>query len=332
MLNSLFFKKTPRSLSEINAYTPIRSLFKIYDVFYLCYDEPNRQENWRHLQSILPKAKKVEGIVGFDKALKTCASQSKTPYFFLIDGDNQLIESRLDAPLGETGLKNHWVLSWSSMNQLNGLAYGNGGLKLWPKEVALNINTHENAKSEDATDYCFLADYYMLNDFMSHTVVNKTPEQAFRAGLREGFKMTLVWGEQFHLDKHNFNKVLGGNNRARLKIWCEVGADVPNGLWAILGARLGFKLNVLDRVDSRVINSYQSINDLLTNRILQPLRIDAENLAESEDQIQPVIESLGRSLNSSLGMELRLLSPKESVAFKKAYQNPNRRGLLIPSE
>ena len=35
------------------------------------------------------------------------------------------------------------VLSWNAKNLLNGLVYGNGGLKCWSKEYTLGINTHE---------------------------------------------------------------------------------------------------------------------------------------------------------------------------------------------
>ena len=192
--------------------------------------------------------------------------------FFIIDGDNRVLEDRLDRKLQLEEVSNQWVLSWSSLNSMNALIYGNGGLKLWPREVAMGIKTHENAlKTGDQTDYCFVAKYYMVDDFVTETVVNTTPRQAFRAGFREGVKMSLQWGKQVSLNRENFNSALGKQNRLRLKIWCEVGADVMNGYWAILGARLGLKMNVIDLFNHRFINSYDWIDKCLLFQIFNPL-------------------------------------------------------------
>ena len=60
----------------------LREIFEKMDVFYVCFEEPNRFENWKQIKSILKKAQKVEGVVGFDNALKTCARKSTTDHFF----------------------------------------------------------------------------------------------------------------------------------------------------------------------------------------------------------------------------------------------------------
>ena len=45
----------------------------VYDVVFLSYDEPNAEENYQHLLSIRPKAKRVHGVKGSDAAHKACA-------------------------------------------------------------------------------------------------------------------------------------------------------------------------------------------------------------------------------------------------------------------
>jgi hypothetical protein len=303
-------------------------LVEVFDVFYICFDEPNRDNNWLQIKSLIPKAQKVEGVVGFDRALKTCAGLSRTSHFFVIDGDNQLVVNRFRNPIVIKDIQDDWVLSWSSYNPLNGLAYGNGGVKLWPKEVALAMESHESASNEsDPTDYCFVVDYYLIDDHVSETLVTTTPQQAFRAGLREGVKMSLDWGRQVQLTPQNFKQILGRQNRFRLKTWCEVGADVPNGYWAILGARLGLKLNVVDLFDYAQINSLDWIDRLMHEQILHPLNASDPQCIEGKPLI-PLIQQLGQTIQAALGLRLELLTATESRDFKKNLVNPRREGLL----
>jgi len=332
MLEKLLnFFKRDRPLSAQRSPLTFEKLAREYDIFYICYDEPNRKRNWQQIQAVLPKARKVEGVTGFDRALKTCARQSQTAHFFVIDGDNQMIVSRFKNPVWIAEPQDTWVLSWSAFNPLNGLRYGNGGVKLWPRDVALQMRTHENASSgDDPTDYCFVVDYYLIDDFISETQVTSTPQQAFRAGLREGVKMSLDWGRQADLSRETFQK-LGPQNRLRLQTWCNVGADQPNGYWAILGARLGLKLNAIDKFDYRQINSLDWIDQLFQQEVVD--RFYTPGLSSEEGfvvthEVIAHIDQLGELLQGHLGLELRLMSPDESRQFKRSFQNPKREGLL----
>ena len=101
------------------------------DVFYLSYDEPNKEEHWADIISKFPFAKRVDGVKGFDNAHKECARQSDTERFITIDGDNIVDEKFFDIELtfpDGTDLE-HSVISWSAKNVVNGLVYGNGGIK-----------------------------------------------------------------------------------------------------------------------------------------------------------------------------------------------------------
>ena len=84
------------------------------DVFYLSYDEPNKEEHWADIISKFPFAKRVDGVKGFDNAHKECARQSDTERFITIDGDNIVDEKFFDMELTfpeDTDLANT-VISW----------------------------------------------------------------------------------------------------------------------------------------------------------------------------------------------------------------------------
>ena len=69
------------------------------DVFYLSYDEPNKEERWADIISKFPFAKRVDGSKGIDNAHKECARQSDTDRFITIDGDNIVEENFFDLEL-----------------------------------------------------------------------------------------------------------------------------------------------------------------------------------------------------------------------------------------
>lgn len=333
IIKSLFRAKA--NLSKISQPLSARNLLEKFDVFYVCFDEPNRKENWDRIKKEIPKATKVEGVLGFDNALKKCAKLSKTQHFFLIDGDNRLLPKRFDRTFQVEDLKNHYVLSWSSMNPVNGLAYGNGGLKLWPKNVALSINSHESAGADDdQTDYCFSAEYYLIDDYMTETIMNTTPTQAFRAGFREGVKMSLSWGKQVDLNFDNFEQSLGKQNRLRLKVWCEIGNDSLHGCWGILGARMGLQKNAIEKFDFININSYEWIDSFFEKEVLESLGLSIDDIQSfnwSRGVLKKYLAEIGKTLNDSLPLEIEEVTPIESQRFKEKFINPSRSGLLAPS-
>ena len=117
------------------------------DLFYLSYDEPNCEEHWADILNKVPWAKRVHGVKGFDAAHKACANQSDTDRFITIDADNIVNETFFDQELIMPDSNS--IYSWNAKNMLNGLCYGNGGVKCWPKQYVLDMKTHEAADDDE---------------------------------------------------------------------------------------------------------------------------------------------------------------------------------------
>ena len=151
------------------------------DIIYLSYDEPNAEENYADLLAKVPWAKRVHGIKGSDAAHKACAKLSETDRFVTVDGDNKIRQDFINQVLDfdeHTDLE-HSVISWCGRNAINGLMYGNGGLKCWPKEFVLNMKTHENADPNNQSaqvDFCWDLQYIQQNSCYSDVYNNKTPQ------------------------------------------------------------------------------------------------------------------------------------------------------------
>ena len=165
------------------------------DIFYISYDEPNKEEHWADLLNKVPWAKRIDSVKGFDAAHKAAAEQSETERFITVDGDNivmdDFFEQVLDVP--ETDHDGNdiseSIFSWNAKNLLNGLVYGNGGLKCWPTEYTKTIKTHESADDGEGMEFCWKLNYIQLNDTFSEVHQTASPFQAFRAGFREGVKI-----------------------------------------------------------------------------------------------------------------------------------------------
>jgi len=292
--------------------------FKVidYDIIYLSYDEPNAEKNYADLLTKVPWAKRVHGVEGSDAAHKACAELSETPRFITVDGDNtvhaKFLEQEID--FDENQDLTDCVISWCGKNVINGLMYGNGGLKCWPKEFVLNMKTHENADPNNAqaqVDFCWDLKYIQQNSCYSDVWNNYTPHQAWRAGFREGVKMALDRGV-----KPTKEQFLNGHwkNLHRLWIWLMVGSDIENGLWAIYGARQGLFMTMCTDWDYVNVRDFEYLNDMWQHE------------KEKEDGLLIQIQALGNDLINNLDIPIdpNPLLPNQSTFFKTVYQNPSR--------
>jgi hypothetical protein len=132
------------------------------DCIFISYDEPNADRNYADLLSKAPWAKRVHGVKGSDAAHKAAAELSDTERFITVDGDNIVDPKFFDIELdfiGTPSLRGK-QLSWCGKNIINGLVYGNGGLKSWTQDYVLNMRTHEAADSDKSqVDFCWSDDY-----------------------------------------------------------------------------------------------------------------------------------------------------------------------------
>jgi hypothetical protein len=288
------------------------NLYEI-DTIFISYDEPNADRNYAELVKTIPWAKRVHGVKGSDNAHKAAANLSETERFITVDADNIVDPKFFNYTIELTDTNSDCVFSWTGKNSVNGLAYGNGGLKCWTKKFVLDMKTHENSDNDDPRsliEFCFDEKYIQINDIYSVSHINGSPIQAFRSGFREGVKMSLNEGSRWPI--YDFKRKIYQKNYHRLLIWMNVGADVKNGLWAMYGARLGCYMTMLTDWDHVNVRDFEYIN----------------NLWESfdDDVLVQKIEELGSKLQHELDIPTGMLAPQQSEFFKEVYQNPLRMG------
>lgn len=317
------------------------------DVIFISYDEDNCEENWVDLQSKVPWAQRVHGVKGSDAAHKAAANLSTTDRFISVDADNIVDPAFFDLELDFDHPKLAGkAISWAAQNIVNGLEYGNGGLKCWPKQYVLDMRTHENADKDDErnqVDFCWEDSYVQMTNQYSITFPNGSPRQAFRAGFREGVKMTLVQGGKPDVD--NFKKAIWWGNYKRLITWCSVGADVENGLWAMYGARLGCHMTNLTDWDYINVRDFEWLNNFFEKKIkpkfeykqtkfntATPQKCYKTNYLWNQTKLLEEIKTLGVELRKGLGMEIAELDTIQSKFYKAAYVNVPRMNKMFTEE
>jgi hypothetical protein len=284
------------------------------DIIFLSYDEPNAEKNYADLVSKFPWAKRVHGVKGSDAAHKACAALSETEYFVTVDADN-IVDPKfqeVEIDLNALGLTSENVFSWCGKVHVNGLMYGNGGLKLWTRKFVNEMKTHENSDPDDVkgkVEFCFDSRYYQFNENYSESFTNATPFQAWRAGFREGVKMSLDQGA-----KVDNLQSIWWQNYHRLLVWTSVGADVENGIWSILGAREGAYLTNCTDWDYANVRDF----DYLT------YRWEKQHAILTPEGATALINQLGKDLMTKCKLEIANLDGAGSKFFKTVYQNTPR--------
>lgn len=276
------------------------------DTIYLTYDEPQKEEFWIKIQNMVPWVKRVDGVKGSDTAHKAAAAASETDRFILIDGDNLPDPEFFDLVLTLDDTNKDCVFRWRARNIVNGLVYGNGGISCWTRDFVMNMKTHENTdgRDETRTEFCFDPKYIAMHNCYSTTYINYSPFQAWRAGFREGVKMCLHRGSKPALS--NFEESLIKSNLDNLSIWHSIGMDVPNGSWAIYGARMGTYMTMLTEWDYTSVHSFDVLKQIW------------QEYAEGKDSIVEGIE-LGRILKNRLGLFVADMNSEQSKFFKHFY-------------
>lgn len=278
------------------------------DCIFLTYDEPKKEEFWIKIQNMVPWAKRIDGVKGSDSAHKAAAAASETDRFVLIDGDNIPDPDFFNLQLTLTEANRDCVFRWKARNVINGLRYGNGGLSCWTKEFVNNMQTHENTDGKDETqvEFCFDPKYIAMHDCYSTTHPNGSPFQAWRAGFREGVKMCLNRGTKPTLQE--FEKDVHARNYDHLCIWQSVGTDVPNGRWAIYGARLGTYLTMLEDWDHTQVQDFDELAKLWQIY---------ENDADASGPMGSF--RVSEALRNRLGLPIVDLTDQQSAFFKYHY-------------
>ncbi len=224
----------------------------MFDIVFISYNEPNADANYESLKSRFPLAKRVDGVKGIHQAHIAAAKKCFTNMLWVVDGDAVILDSfNFDYKVDEWDLDAVHV--WRSINPINGLEYGYGGVKLLPRKLTINMDI---ATTDMTTSIS--SKFKAMDEISNITAFNTDEFSAWRSAFRECCKLAskTIQGQ------------VSAETSVRLKIWCSVNNGSLYGNAAIRGAldgRFYGEKNAADPAALNLINDF----DWLKNRYEQ---------------------------------------------------------------
>jgi hypothetical protein len=283
-----------------------------FDIVFLSYDEPNADLHYADLCNKAPWAKRVHGVKGSDHAHKAAANLSETEWFITVDADN-IVDPKffeLDLDMSDPKIQ---VYGWCARNKINGLRYGNGGIKIWKKNFVLNMQTHENSTSERGqVDFCWEDGYRNFPRVYSDSIITGSPFQAWRAGFREGVKMTLLDGVK--VPPQEIKQQIWWHNIHRLRMWSTVGMHEEYGKYAILGARMGTWMTNCTNWNYIDVRDFEILRNIYNEHV-------------NHDTVDHDVQELGTKLQQQLGLNWPFFDSQQSQYMLDLYDETINLGL-----
>lgn len=225
---------------------------KRYDVVFISYNEPNANENFEKLLKIVPDAKRINGIKGIHQAHIAAAKKCNTEMFWAVDGDADILDTfNFDYQVSKWDMD--VVHVWRSINPINDLTYGYGGVKLLPTSLTINMDTSRTDMTTSIS-----SKFKAIKEVSNITAFNADPLTTWRAAFRETCK----------LSSKVIDRQRDAETNERLKIWCTVGKDRPYGAYAISGARAGTAYGMVNQKNPdklKLINDFNWLEEQFKN-------------------------------------------------------------------
>jgi hypothetical protein len=211
----------------------------MYDIVFISYNEPDADENFASLKERFPLAKRVHGVKGIHQAHIAAAKKCFTKMFWVVDADAVILNSfNFDYEVSEYDLD--CVHVWRSINPINSLTYGYGGVKLLPRKMTIDMDT----SSIDMT-MNISKNFKAMETVSNITAFNTDEFSTWRSAFRECCKLAVINNEEA---------------LSRLNTWCTLNENAPYGKEAYLGAIDGKAYGEKNASDQEALSKINDFN------------------------------------------------------------------------
>ena len=233
---------------------------KPYDVVFISYNEPNADENYEKLKLKRPDAKRVHGVTGIHNAHIAAAKLATTDMFWVVDADANILKKfNFEIPYiphynrNEKDIFLDTVHVWRSINPVNGLIYGYGGVKLLPRNLTLDVDTSTTDMTTSIS-----TNFKLMPKVSNSTMFNIDEFSTWRSAFRECVK----------LSSKTIDRLYDEETEERLMIWCALGINQPFGAYSICGAKAGKRYGELNIAKKEMLLKINDI-DWLKDQLLK---------------------------------------------------------------
>jgi hypothetical protein len=220
----------------------------MYDIVFISYNEISADENYAALKYRFPMAKRVHGVKGIHQAHVKAAKKCFSKMFWVVDADAKIVEGfNFDYVVPDHQLDHVHV--WRSINPINGLEYGYGGVKLLPRVLTANMDMSNPDMTTSISN-----NFKPMTKMSNITAFNTDPFNTWKSAFRECCK----------LSSKTIRGQIDDETEERLRVWCETGSNAMYGKYAIHGACSGrnFGYDNCDKPDRlKLINDFDWLKE-----------------------------------------------------------------------
>lgn len=204
--------------TKYHGFAPVQKI----DVIFMSYGEDDADANWQRLLTKAPHAQRVTGVKGIMNAHKAAAKLSKSDVFYVVDADAWITDD-FEFNFIPTIFDADVVHVWHSLNPVNGLEYGYGGVKMFPKDKLLEA-------ADTVIDVTTsIGGLKVMEQVACETRFNTDPFNTWKSAFRECVKLSST--------------IIVNQNRKeteyRLQTWNAAGHGSDYGKYALSGAIMG---------------------------------------------------------------------------------------------
>ena len=186
------------------------------DVIFISNGESMAEQNWQHLVSICPRARRSDGVTGRERAYKAAAELSSTPWFYAVFAKTEVYPTfKFDFQPDRMQQPKHYI--FHSRNPLNGLEYGAMNVNLYNRQLVLD--------TQPGIDFTLSAAHEVVPMCISITRFNTDPWVTWRSAFREVLKLKLEVDQGADVEI-----------QYRLNTWLTV-ANGDNAEWCLAGGQ-----------------------------------------------------------------------------------------------
>lgn len=199
----------------------------MYNIAYISYQEPDATTNYINLLKAAPYSKvfRIQNVKGIHQAHIEAAKKATTEMFYVVDADAFILPSfKFDITLDPS--EEDIVHVWRSVNPINGLEYGYGGIKLLPTKLTLNMDINSSDMTTSISPR-----FKVMEDVSNITVFNTDPLTTWRSSFRECAKLAskAIHGQVDNETKHRLDTWRFNNSREKFAEYSRGGASA--GEW-----------------------------------------------------------------------------------------------------
>jgi len=217
----------------------------MYDIIFISYNEAQADDSWKTLKDRFPYAKRIHGVKGIHQAHIEAAKVAVTDMLWIVDADAIVLDS-FDFSYIPDITNQDTVYVYTSINPINGLEYGNGGVKLFPRLATVNMDTTTNDMSTSISDK-----FKVVDEISNIAAFNVDEFRTWRSAFRECAK----------LSSKTIKGQVDDETNERLRIWTTVGKDKPFGEYCIKGAIAGMEFGLSNGADLNLINNFDWLKE-----------------------------------------------------------------------